>query len=535
MAESDGWLYIYTPLKHYASIRILELLPGREGSPLACSLKEVNKNDVSYEALSYAWGAPIFSKSIREVTFDTVIPVTENLYEALQVLRSEVTPRILWIDALCINQSDLKEKGHQVVPLEIFRDAVCCLNRYLDKPAGSSFADRYPINLKKQINRTSCLFEHRDKRISKTKAETSTNSPELRQTILQCFLALTRGRICSNSRDYVYAILGLGDDHLGVIPDYSLSARQTFRNFALRCLLAGETSVLHESGFHPDRSHDEPSFAPIVTFGGTKTLPLNTSKWTFQAATNSSVKADAITDGKVSIKGVRVDTIVAVGIFTPELPNSPGEVVSRMFEYEFAEVLVRGPFRWANLAFKDWIMGSMRDRDWNDDGALYAEEEDDLNTLWAPPPYGHLLMSDLFVQLITLENRNCTKPPTTLGRFRQYWTRPNMKGRPALRNRVIFKTQTGYLGVGSRWTREGDQVVIFDGFKTPFTLRREPTGSDTDDSVWRLIGDCYLMGWMHGDYFGHEVVDELPLQTNDEGQGQKEDKKVLVKTSFVLR
>lgn len=124
MAESDGWIYTHTPLKNYASIRILELLPGREGSPLACSLKEVNKNEVPYEALSYAWGAPIFSKAIREITFDAVIWITENLYEALQVLRSEVTPRILWIDALCINQPDLKEKGHQVAHMgSVFRDA----------------------------------------------------------------------------------------------------------------------------------------------------------------------------------------------------------------------------------------------------------------------------------------------------------------------------------------------------------------------------------------------------------------------------
>lgn len=42
------------------------------------------------------------------------ISITNNLYNALQRLRHDDLPRSLWIDALCINQTGLKEKGHQV-------------------------------------------------------------------------------------------------------------------------------------------------------------------------------------------------------------------------------------------------------------------------------------------------------------------------------------------------------------------------------------------------------------------------------------
>ncbi|KAK8093464.1 hypothetical protein PG997_000149 [Apiospora hydei] len=42
------------------------------------------------------------------------VPVTHNLFEALSSLRLRDMDRLLWIDALCINQHDHREKGHQV-------------------------------------------------------------------------------------------------------------------------------------------------------------------------------------------------------------------------------------------------------------------------------------------------------------------------------------------------------------------------------------------------------------------------------------
>ncbi|KAL3587424.1 hypothetical protein FPOAC2_13321 [Fusarium poae] len=42
------------------------------------------------------------------------LSVRENLYAALSHLRDRSIERIIWIDAICINQGDLKEKGQQV-------------------------------------------------------------------------------------------------------------------------------------------------------------------------------------------------------------------------------------------------------------------------------------------------------------------------------------------------------------------------------------------------------------------------------------
>jgi hypothetical protein len=45
-------------------------------------------------------------------------PVTDNLSAALKRLRSHDADRILWIDAICIDQDNKKEQGHQVAKMK---------------------------------------------------------------------------------------------------------------------------------------------------------------------------------------------------------------------------------------------------------------------------------------------------------------------------------------------------------------------------------------------------------------------------------
>ena len=67
---------------------------------------------VPYEALSYTWGKPIFRRTIH--VHGSPIPITQNLFDALVHIRNEEARRILWVDALCINQSDNHEKSFQI-------------------------------------------------------------------------------------------------------------------------------------------------------------------------------------------------------------------------------------------------------------------------------------------------------------------------------------------------------------------------------------------------------------------------------------
>jgi len=76
-----------------------------------------------YEALSYCWGD---SKDRFPITCNGVrgLAVTENLHSALKRLQLPNQPRLIWADAICINQEDIDERGSQVrLMKDIYRRA----------------------------------------------------------------------------------------------------------------------------------------------------------------------------------------------------------------------------------------------------------------------------------------------------------------------------------------------------------------------------------------------------------------------------
>ncbi|KAK4155069.1 heterokaryon incompatibility protein-domain-containing protein [Chaetomidium leptoderma] len=99
-------------------IRLLRLMPHkRKDAGIQCQLFNYPLHDSGdgttlYEALSYVWGdaggRPRISIGQRDVE------VTPNLHAALLHLRDTVLERVLWVDAICINQSDPIEKGQQI-------------------------------------------------------------------------------------------------------------------------------------------------------------------------------------------------------------------------------------------------------------------------------------------------------------------------------------------------------------------------------------------------------------------------------------
>ncbi|KPA35313.1 het-protein, partial [Fusarium langsethiae] len=119
-------LYCYPSLPE-GSIRLLRLLPPQdEHAPIQCKLFDCALADSEstrpYEALSYVWGSENKPRSISIDGCD--LPVGENLYAALSHLRDRSIERTIWIDAICINQRDPKEKGQQVQSMaEIYSKA----------------------------------------------------------------------------------------------------------------------------------------------------------------------------------------------------------------------------------------------------------------------------------------------------------------------------------------------------------------------------------------------------------------------------
>lgn len=103
----------YLPIESAREIRVLVLEPGKAGDTISCRLKHVSlSTDPEYEALSYTWGERGKKGYIR--CDGEQVAIRQELFDALEALRRPNRERILWVDAICINQCDQAELGQQV-------------------------------------------------------------------------------------------------------------------------------------------------------------------------------------------------------------------------------------------------------------------------------------------------------------------------------------------------------------------------------------------------------------------------------------
>ena len=94
------------------AFRLLRLLKG-DGDPIQCQLFESKLTAAEdYAAISYTWGGT--SKPCDIVVNGYSMTITKNAYLALRDMRRRESDRILWVDALCINQDDDEERSQQV-------------------------------------------------------------------------------------------------------------------------------------------------------------------------------------------------------------------------------------------------------------------------------------------------------------------------------------------------------------------------------------------------------------------------------------
>lgn len=117
--------YPSTPLDSSKNeFRLLYLFPGEPPNEVSCDARAHDLASApDYEALSYAWGASTEHRSIC-VNGVKGFAVTDNLWAALNRLRKPDRVRVLWVDAVCINQQDTSERGSQVTKMgEIYRGA----------------------------------------------------------------------------------------------------------------------------------------------------------------------------------------------------------------------------------------------------------------------------------------------------------------------------------------------------------------------------------------------------------------------------
>lgn len=148
-------------------IRLLYLDPATSATDeLRGSLVQVDVNlqpAPEYEALSYAWGEPVLSDTLC-LDGRGSHAITANLRQCLVSLRKADETRVLWVDAVCINQNDTREKERQVALMgKIYQAAQRALiwlggsstnMEWLTSHTGSAWGNDHGIN--------SCTVAYRD-------------------------------------------------------------------------------------------------------------------------------------------------------------------------------------------------------------------------------------------------------------------------------------------------------------------------------------------------------------------------------------
>ena len=118
-----------SPYRKRLAEREIRLLSFRSIHPtgaLVCSLDNISldRNDLQYDALSYAWSEATEAGSPEEICFGRLSLRNANLRSALQHIWTKFPTHFLWVDQLCIRQHDNREKNSQLLLMsEIYMKA----------------------------------------------------------------------------------------------------------------------------------------------------------------------------------------------------------------------------------------------------------------------------------------------------------------------------------------------------------------------------------------------------------------------------
>jgi hypothetical protein len=598
--------YSELPIDPKSEIRILELLPPASPDPteIHCNLTTARLADKpSYEALSYAWGDPVFPEKIYLPT--GYLAITSNLAAALRQLRLPNQPRRLWVDAVCINQMDDNEKGHQVTlmaqifsattravgwlgegnaeteaAIDIMKELAPKAWRFgitdseLDsgqiwntiagagvKKALREFADQLGVQALNAFSsqpwfsrlwvvQEACL----PSKMILCNGSNTLNWNDLLATsiiILKCMtstktflagefntnfgeavlLAVTRqqfalarperitdamtrdlyalvnshrDKACSNPVDKIYGLLGLkkADELIEVVVDYSRSIEEVYQAFTLAYLQKNNILILHYTGIgytdplHGHRSGKLPTWA---TDWRSNISTEFSDQSAFNAGTSFSpgLQIDQITLPLIGVTGVQIGVVVGeISTLTSEseslqeiwenYPERTMSIKRQVTEsrklYPTGEVTVDAFSRTLVLDYRlpstEMLVGKPREKE---SQAHWTEFEHAVNSKETITGFGSSGAENFcFVARIISKDRN------------------------------FFITESGYFGMGPRYTKLGDMVVVFDGGKTPFVLRQiksdehtvDPNmeenteGRFSPDEQYELVGECYVHGFM---------------------------------------
>ncbi|KAK0363565.1 hypothetical protein LTR59_009714 [Friedmanniomyces endolithicus] len=529
-------------------IRYFDLLPGSWEDPIRGQLSvRLDGEDKSYEAISYTWGS--------DLTYTVIdcdgngLDVRANLAILLRRLRSPSDTKRLWVDALCIDQSDEDEQSEQVRRMDsVYRNAgrvviwlgeenettaeafnlleelrgliyISPKEQPLSAASTSSISRHRWHALERLLNnswfsRTWCRVGNSSIRYhgrlrSENKYITSRRSDGL--SLYGSFLRLhfigsaswpllellehTEWTSSSKDIDKVFALIGLANDQQTFKPliNYAHDAPLLYSQVALKYLLNGDMKILNSASDHSfSRYRQLPTWVP------------DWSTWPRASSLGPQISRLRALDGphpykkptkfptvsphgsQLTVSGQFTDRVVAIGRHLPLARCS-----YRGIAFIFLE-------SWRRLAHRN--LGARAH-------PLMTKDMD------VDPHVDPL--DDVFARLLTLECplehlRSESYLRTYLRFLGQAFEHEDVfkycdRMLTSCRKRTFFVTEQGFMGLGPYFLRPGDRIVQLDGGWTPMAVRRKRAG------CFELVGEAYVPGLMRGGWEGDAVYEDICL------------------------
>lgn len=504
-------------------VRLLRLMPGSWSEVVHCELHHDDVYDsyfLVYEAVSYTWGAASGFQNILVENGNFALPlsagpahlkVTQSCYDALRRLRYRRRPRMLWVDAICINQQDMHERAEQVSIMQAIYSRAARVMIYTGESNADTSALFRALNNTKDdpsrrgsivdsaLRKTLELFLQRRwfyriwviqevenakeavllcgddwlpwQRLLETAGQHSSTMvlPSIvgrqdwgRLDVLQ---ALQAARLCeaSDPRDKMFAVKGLLNQKIsgGITVDYAASPRDIFARFAREQI--GERRKLEGIGRGAYMMSTKLEILHYVQDGNM--TPSWAPDWSVQS--------------RRSVIGVGTSQYCAGGCcHTGQRPwLDPWSTPLRLRAVKLGAIVdttrVAGGAN-DDKSLAEWreFVGAHRSQSYEHDVArsgIDARSND------------------------TLESVGVT---------------PGINGKLIIAGRRLILLDTGEIGLGPAEVQVGDVVCVILGARTPFVLRQIPSNEHgilraSDGPVAHLaahlVGECYLKCVMFGE------------------------------------
>jgi hypothetical protein len=337
---------------------------------------------------------------------------------------------------------------------------------------------------------------------------------------LLSLLCLFRTNLASDPRDKLYSLLGLVKGNSladSIAPDYS-EANTTailYRTLATKFIESGKgTEILQHAG-NDNRTPDLPSWVPDWSYQSRSNVQVDL--YNCSGSSRASISVSESDPNVLRVRGTIIDNIRMTGMAwryystdeeqekfapfekAPELTHPPfTDEDSRCLIRDVAKGLVdtnRAKLKVSEDAYLAMARTLVMDRTWRGErtGAddSFPDSYNGFERLYAAAPKDDtpettkVHKSGIFDWVWDFDEDEESTLRSQSWPF-EVAVQESHKGRR------FCITANGYMCTAPYNSERGDVVVIFEGFRMPFVLRK--SGND-----WKLVGDCYVHGIMDGE------------------------------------